>query len=140
MFSVDIVNKSMKEVKNIQAKQISFVNSHGEQSDLIGMPFRQGTDRANNITGHNHRQSFDVAAGDTQRIDIVTLNEPDENGEIVMLYATQAGVELRNSIPLKFLPQDLILRVTADGLASPIDRAFKIYVDRNRFLKMKVVH
>ena len=134
--SIDLISVSTKEIKNVQAKQHSFINAHGEETDLIGMQFRLGTDRANNLASHNHRQSLDLAAGDGQRVDIVTLNEGDEAAGIVMLYASQTGVGLGNLIPLKFLPQDLVVRVTADGLASPIDKAFKIYVDRNRILKM----
>jgi hypothetical protein len=142
MFSISIENISEAKLTNVQVKQQSFVNGYGEQSDSNGHRFRRNNERGALGSDFEHSQSFDIAPRDSETVDIVALQEDSAENPllVVMLYARKGNqVEIRNGIPFDFFPHVLIVRVSADNLAAPMEKTFRIYLTRDGILNMEAL-
>jgi hypothetical protein len=136
---IQIANTSTSPVRNCYAKKISFINAEGQQSDSLGMRFKLNTDQPKLIQEFEYKQSFDLAPGGHEFVDIACLDERQGAAALVfMLYAIPGGgaTAVRNGIAQEAFPHALIVQVCADDLAHPIECKYRLAIDSLGRLRM----
>ena len=135
---LEIENPCSVTIRNCSVRLASMTNIYGKETETLGQPFRLSTERPHNVLDFVYTTKFDIHPLSSERIDIASLEETDSRSNVIILYATQgkAGAGVLNSIPVKFFPHTLKIRVTADNLLMPVERTFQLYVDQQRCLRM----
>jgi hypothetical protein len=137
-FSVEVRNKSAKEIKNVQLKMTRFVNRTGKESNHTGARFAWAVDRSPISPEFRYQQSVDIAACDCEVFDIAQFNESQSrDARVSMIYASPQGAAYGRNILVSAFPHDLTVRLTADGLTKPIDRSFILFVDESGVFRMQ---
>ena len=134
-----LTNVSMVVVKNCYAKQKSFINKRGDESANVGIRFKMSTDQPKYLASYEYRQSFDLAPGAHEYVDIACMNEIDGAIPMVfMLYAIPGAGEgvVKNAIPQEFFPHRLIVEVCAEDIVKPIERNYVLHISNAGLLKM----
>ena len=97
------------------------------------MHFRLLRDSVAGFAATENSQTFDIPPFDHEQIDIVFMDETVENNTVDFLYAI---AKTRITVPQRFFPHVLKVRVTANEIKKPVDRTFTIYITRNGILEM----
>jgi hypothetical protein len=136
-YRLRIENISTSVVRSCYAKQTSFININGHESDSIGMHFKKSTEQPYELINYSHQQSFDIPPLGHEIIDIVSIDETTPNNNVIMLYATQGhgSAHVRNSIPQRFFPHDLTIQFCGDNI-TPVEEKYKLHINREEILEM----
>ncbi len=137
-FYLTITNQSFGSVTSCSVQDAGFENDKGHVAPVAGRHFRLRSETVAAASSHTYARSLDLRGkGDEFDIDICSMDEGHENSRVVMHYATSPTQQYPNAIAQELFPHYLTMRVTAENLANPETRRFKIYIADNGDLKME---
>jgi len=137
-FYLTITNLSFGNLTGCSVTDAGFENNTGHVAPVKGRHFRLRSERGADASSHTYAKSLDLRGkGDDLEIDICSMDEGNEVSRVVMYYATSPTQQYPNAIVRELFPHYLTIRVTAENLANPETRRFKIYIEDNGDLKME---
>ena len=72
-------------------------------------------------------------------IDICEMDETDPNSRVLMTYATEPTNLQKMAIVRRVFPHYLTVQVTADNLAEPERKSFKIHISDDGYLRVDTI-
>ena len=140
MFRIEIKNISTASLRNCRVKMARFINRRKEEEGESGYLFRIYRERFSVPGTHDFTQSFDLSGyGDVQSVAIVAMDERVPNSKVSMQYAIASTEKTYADLPRSLFPHWLTVRVTADNLATPSNKSYRIDVTNDGFLRMETV-
>ena len=139
-YYLTVTNKSFGNITKCSVQDARFENNKGHVAPVRGRYFRLRSERGANTTSHTYARELDLRGkGDDFDIDICSLHEGEEDSRVIMYmyYATSPTLEYPNALRRDLFPHYLTVRVSADNLAHPETRKFKIFIADNGDLKME---
>jgi hypothetical protein len=138
-FYLTITNESFGNITRCSVQDARFENNRGHISPITGRHFRLRSERGADEISHTYATSLDMhSRGAVFDVDICSMNEGEQNSRVIMYYATSPTHQYSNEIAREAFPHNLTIRVTADNLANPELRSFRIYIANNGDLRMEV--
>lgn len=133
---IEIENASNQHLKNCSIREVRFINRHGQGSGLQ-RHFRLAEEGYADMAAHTFRRTFDLRGkGAREIVEIAHLDETQQDSHIVMLYATAPTAQTLNAIPRSFFPHDLTISFTADNIAIPEMRTYRLAITDGGILEM----
>lgn len=140
--SLEIENISTEQIRNCTVKETRLTNVDGINSEIVGRVLRVDTERYVTDPNFQYTQTFNLnGKGTKQRVDVAQLVERRDGGRdnvnVIMAYASNISKGLPNSIPLCFFPHVIEIEFSADNLAVPAKKTYKLLVGVDGQLKME---
>ncbi|MEX1108005.1 MAG: hypothetical protein WEC00_03750 [Dongiaceae bacterium] len=136
-FSITVTNISNGQITECSVQEDSFKNTMGHVAPERGRYFRSKNERKANSQEHEFERSFNLRGkGDSRDIQICSFDERQDDARVTMCYATKPTDQQKDSIHVSMFPHILTVRVTANELAQPEYKTFKISV-KNGTLEME---
>lgn len=128
-YYITISNISFGNINNCSVREDSFVNNRDHEAPAKGRFLRLRSERTADPITHEYTRTFDLRGkDDSVEIDICSMNEGEDNSRVVMYYATRPTQHHPNAIIRDLFPHFLTIYITADNLAIPEIRKFKICI------------
>jgi hypothetical protein len=134
---ITITSVTTTHLTNVSVQELKFVNALGRVAPESGRYFPLSAEGQSKGRVPALARLFDLRGKGTEsNIDICAMDETAKEPRVLMKYATPP---LEYHIHQSVFPHTLTVRVTADQLPEPIDKAFRIYVTDDGFLRMETV-